>query len=70
MTTLNDTQIMAIIIGGFVSTLFIRILTFLIKSRCRQIKCGCIECERDVINQANLNNTVIRDIEMPNTARV
>tara|TARA_R110002012_G_scaffold133271_1_gene286425 strand:+ start:624 stop:836 length:213 start_codon:yes stop_codon:yes gene_type:complete len=70
MTTLNDNQILAIIVGGFVSTLFIRVLTFLIKSRCRQIKCCCIECERDVINQANLNNTIIRDIEMPETARV
>ena len=70
MTTLNDNQILAIIVGGFISTIFIRVLTFVIKSRCSKIKCCCVECERDVINQANLNNTIIRDIEMPNTARV
>lgn len=70
MTTLNDNQILAIIVGGFVSTLFVRVLTFLIKSRCRQIKCCCMECERDVIDQNNLRNTVIRDIEMPESARV
>jgi len=69
---LSDNQILAIIVGGFVSTLFIRVLTFVIKSRCRQIKCCCVECERDVIDQANLRNTVIRDVEMPsmNSTRV
>ena len=69
---LSDNQILAIIVGGFVSTLFIRVLTFVIKSRCRQIKCCCVECERDVIDQTNLRNTVIRDVEMPamNSTRV
>lgn len=32
------------------------ILTFLLKSRCRTIKCCCIECERDVIPVRDLNS--------------
>jgi len=65
MVELDNKIVLAIVVGSFVSGLFIRVLTFIIKSRCRNIKCCCVECERDVINQANLNNTIIRDIEIP-----
>jgi len=66
MVELDSRTVLAIVVGSFVSTIFIRVLTFVIKSRCRKIKCACIECERDVIDQNNLRNTVFRDVSLPN----
>ena len=34
-------------------------LTFILKSRCRNINCCCISCERDVLPPADLNNVSI-----------
>lgn len=67
MTTIVSEEkiVILIIIATFTSGIVVRILSFLIKSRCKNIECCCIKCERDVINQANLQNTVLRDIEIP-----
>ena len=61
----KDHIVIIVIIATFTSGAFIRLLSFLIKSRCKNIECCCIKCERDVVNQNNLGNTVLRDIEMP-----
>ncbi len=67
MTTIESEEkiVIIIIIATFTSGIVVRLLSFLIKSRCRNIECCCIKCERDVVDQANLRNTVLRDIEMP-----
>jgi len=43
------------LIGGGLSAL----LVYFLKSRCKTIKCCCLECERDVLQnvQPNLNDT-------------
>lgn len=40
-------------------------LLFVLKSRCRTIKCGCIECERDVIPTEELNNITLSNTRIP-----
>ena len=34
---------------------FSGLLLFILKSRCRTFKCGCIQCDREVISEENLN---------------
>ncbi len=48
------------------------ILTFLLKSRCRTIKCCCVECERDVIpvNQLNTVEVTARNVPMRTQGQV
>ena len=38
------------VLGVFMSCLS-GILVYMLKSRCKKIKCACIECERDVLDQ-------------------
>jgi len=60
-----DNIVLVIIIMTFGSGILLRFLTFIIKSRCRRLACGCMECERDVVSENNLRTTVLRDIELP-----
>ena len=46
------------------SALIAGVLACALKSRCSRIKCGCIECDRDVIPVASLNNVRV-DIPTP-----
>ena len=46
----NDSVILITIIA---SALLNPLLNYLIHSRCSRIKCGCIECDRDVLDIEN-----------------
>ncbi len=59
------------IAGGLFSALFVRLLNFLVKSRCQRIRCcwGGLECTRVVVSETNLDKSIVRDIkdiEIPN----
>ncbi len=65
MVELSDNLVIMLVVGGFSSVVIVRILSFVIKSRCTKIKCLCGECERDVITSTDIDKDVIRDIEIP-----
>lgn len=41
------------------NTIMTPIFSYLLHSRCRKIKCGCIECERNVLEPKENDNEVI-----------
>lgn len=51
------------VIGGMVSSLIIKLLNFLLKSRCETIRCcwGAVECNRNVVSETTLNNDIIKN---------
>lgn len=56
--------------GGILSALLVRILNFLVKSRCEKIRCcwGGVECTRQVISESIIDRPIIgesRQIEIP-----
>ena len=63
---INDEHFLVIILCSFGTGMLVRFLSFLMKSRCTSLKCCGSECNRDVISQENLANSVLRDVEMPN----
>ena len=67
MVEISDEVMYIGVIGGLVSTVIVRILTFVLKSRCSGIKVcwGAIDCQREVIDSADLEKNVVRDIEIP-----
>lgn len=62
---MRDEHVLILILCSFSAGVLVRLLTFVIKSRCTRLKCCGSECTRDVISQDNLANTVIRDVEIP-----
>lgn len=42
-----------ILITVIASALLNPVLTYLVNSRCSKIKCCCIECDREVLNELN-----------------
>ena len=50
----DDTFILSLV--GIIGGGGVYCLTFMLKSRCRVIKCCCLSCERDTIPPADLNN--------------
>lgn len=66
---IDPSIVMIAVIGGMASTLFIRLLNFLVKSRCETIKCcwGGLECNRSVVSEQALDKNIIKDttIEIP-----
>ncbi len=50
---MSESLILFTIIG---STLLNPFLNYLIHSRCTHLKCGCIECDRDVLTEDKDNN--------------
>ena len=42
-----------ILITVIASALLNPVLTYLVNSRCSKIKCCCIECDREVLNEIN-----------------
>ena len=53
----SESFIIAIV--GIASACVGGLLTFLLKSRCRTIKCCGIECERDVLSPSQFSNANI-----------
>ena len=51
---ISETSIISIM--GILAGCFAGCLTYMLKSRCVRIKCGCLELERDVIPSNNINN--------------
>tara|TARA_R110000765_G_C18629282_1_gene572708 strand:+ start:364 stop:528 length:165 start_codon:yes stop_codon:yes gene_type:complete len=45
--------------------ILVRILNFLVKSRCSTIKCCGGECVREVITERNITQDIIREVEIP-----
>ena len=54
---LDDTFILSLV--GIIGGGGLYCLTFILKSRCRDIECCCVRCERDVIPPTDLNNVSI-----------
>lgn len=50
---------------GMVGLCLSGLFLFILKSRCKTFKCGCIECQRDVIPVEDLN-----DITLTNTRNI
>jgi len=48
---LSESGLITII--GMVGSGFTALLIYFLKSRCSTIKCGCIECEREVIPEVS-----------------
>lgn len=44
---------------GMLSGCVTYLLIFFLKSRCTTIKCGCITCERAVLNGSDLHNVSV-----------
>ena len=70
MIELSETVVLALILSGVASTLCVRFLTFLIKSRCSHIKCcwGGIVCDRDTIASKDIEAKVLDEpppVEIP-----
>ena len=65
MVELDNGLVITFVIGGVTSLMIVRVLSFLIKSRCTSIKCCGSECQREVITEANLSKNIIREIEIP-----
>jgi hypothetical protein len=53
---ISETSIISIM--GILAGCFAGCLTYMLKSRCVRIKCGCLELERDVIPSNNINNNI------------
>jgi hypothetical protein len=58
--------------GGIISALLVRILNFLVKSRCQEIRCcwGGVECTRQVVSESVIDRQIIgegREIEIPSS---
>lgn len=54
----NDSIILITIIA---STLLNPLLNFFIHSRCSRIKCGCIECDREILDIENQTENQTED---------
>ncbi len=65
MTTIESEEkiVILIIIATFTSGIVVRLLSFLIKSRCKNIECCCIKCERDVIKSYTGRTSTISERE-------
>ena len=65
MLEIDNSVVIAIVVSSSCAMLIIRFLNFLLKSRCKKIKCLCGECEREVITETNIDKNIITDIEIP-----
>ena len=70
MINLSENVVLALIFSGVLSTLCVRFLTFLIKSRCSKINCcwGGIKCDRDTIESKDIELKVLDEpppVEIP-----
>lgn len=65
MVVLSETTIIVIIVSGVVSGLCVRCLSFLLKSRCSEIRCFGMYCKREVIESKDISKRVLEEIEVP-----
>ena len=65
MIQLTDQVVVILISGTISSMILVRILNFLVKSRCSTIKCCGGECIREVITERNITQDIIREVEIP-----
>ena len=65
MIELTNEVVVILAVGAIFSTIIVRTLNFLLKSRCSTIKCCGGECVREVITEQNISKDIIKEIEIP-----